>query len=299
VLGTRIKVVSSPQATSGQNRASAATSAFTGWKDIFWRAYQRTQEDRVLAVAAGVVFYMLLALFPALAALVSLYGLFTDPTLINAHLSLLEGVLPASTVGIIREQVTRLSETSRGALGIGFLASFAFALWSANAGTKALIDALNVVYHEQEKRSFIGITLAAFAFTIGGLVFFILALGAIVVVPLVFSWLGLESWTALAWLRWPALLLAVALWLAVLYRYAPSRREPRWQWVSLGSILAVVGWIVVSVLFSWYLSNFANYQATYGSLGGMIGLMMWLWLTVIMVLVGGELNAAMEQQQER
>jgi hypothetical protein len=109
VLGTRIKVVSSPQATSGQNRASAATSAFAGWKDIFWRAYQRTQEDRVLAVAAGVVFYMLLALFPALAALVSLYGLFTDPTLINAHLSLLEGVLPASTVGIIREQVTRLS----------------------------------------------------------------------------------------------------------------------------------------------------------------------------------------------
>jgi len=182
---------------------------------------------------------------------------------------------------------------------MGFLIGFAVALWSANAGTKAVIDALNVVNHERETRSFVRLTLVALAFTIGGLLFFILTAGTVIVLPLVFSWLGLESWTSVAVLRWPALLVIIALWLAVLYRYAPSRREPRWQWVSVGSIFAVLAWIVASVLFSWYLSNFANYQATYGSLGAVIGLMLWLWLTAIVILIGGELNAVIEHQAGR
>jgi len=207
--------------------------------------------------------------------------------------------LPEGTIGIIREQVTRISQTSHGALSMGFLIGFAVALWSANAGPKAVIDALNVVNHERETRSFVRLTLVALAFTIGGLLFFILTAGTVIVLPLVFSWLGLESWTSVAVLRWPALLVIIALWLAVLYRYAPSRREPRWQWVSVGSIFAVLAWIVASVLFSWYLSNFANYQATYGSLGAVIGLMLWLWLTAIVILIGGELNAVIEHQAGR
>jgi hypothetical protein len=198
------------------------------------------------------VFYILLALFPVLAALVSLYGLFTDPTLINTYLSLLEGILPESTIGIIRDQVTRLSETSSGALSIGLLVSIAFALWSANASTKALIDAFNIVYHEKENRSFVRLTLVAFALTIGGIVFFILALSAVVILPLILSWLGLESWTAFALLRWPALLVALALWLSVFISLCPQsagttlamgerRQHYRRSWLDyrLGALLLV------------------------------------------------------------
>jgi membrane protein len=163
---------------------------------------------------------------------------------------------------------------------------------------KAIIDALNVVYDEREKRSFVKLTLVAFAFTLGGLAFVILALGAVVVAPLVLAWLGFESRGVqiISMLRWPALFLIVLLWLSILYCFAPSRTHARWEWLSVGSLVAAVAWIAGSALFSWYLSNFANYDATYGSLGAAIGLMMWLWLSVIVILVGGELNAEIEHQ---
>lgn len=285
---------------SGRGRSASTPTEIppVGWMDILWRVYHQLQEDRLLAVAAGAVFYMLLALFPTLTALVSLYGLFADPTLINEHLSLLAGVMPDAALTIIREQVTRLAATSSNALSLGFLFGLGVALWSANAGMKAIIDALNVVYDEREKRGFIRLTLVSLAFTLGGLVFVIVALGAVVVAPLVLAWLGIESreLQIISLLRWPALLLITLLWLAVLYRFAPSRTHARWEWLSVGSLLAAVAWIAGSALFSWYLSNFANYDTTYGSLGAAIGLMMWLWLSVIVILVGGELNAEIEHQ---
>ena len=181
-------------AQRGRGRyASVPTSIpLNGWKDILWRVYNQIQNDRLLAVAAGAVFYMLLALFPALTALVSLFGLFTDASLINEHLSLLGGVMPAGAITIIREQVTRLSNTGSDALSLGFMFGMGLAMWSANAGMKAIIDALNVVYDEREKRGFLRLTLVAFAFTIGGLIFIILALAAVVVLPLVLGWLGLS-----------------------------------------------------------------------------------------------------------
>ncbi|ODR97666.1 hypothetical protein AUC69_11200 [Methyloceanibacter superfactus] len=272
-----------------------------GWLDIGWRVFNQIQNDRLLAVAAGASSYMLLALFPAITALVSLYGLFTDPSTITAQLSLLDDVFPTSTIAIIEEQVTQLAGTSSNALSFGFLFGVGLALWSANAGMKAIIDALNVVYDEREKRSFVRLTLVAFAFTIGGLVFIILALAAVVVLPLVLAWFGLESRATqiISLLRWPALLVVVLVWLTVLYRYGPSRTRARWQWLGAGSVFATIAWLAGSVLFSWYLSNFANYDATYGSLGAGIGLMMWLWLSVIVILVGGELNAEMEHQTAR
>ena len=290
-------------AEAGRGRDARGVSEIPpkGWKDILWRVYAQFQNDRLLAVAAGVVFYMLLALFPAMAALVSIYGLFTDASIINQHLSLLEGVVPEAALGLMREQVASLTGTGSNALSLGFILGLGVALWSANAGMKAIIDALNVVYNEREKRSFIRLTLVAFAFTLGGLVFIILALSAIVVMPLVFSWLGLESRMAqtISLARWPALFVIVMLWLAVLYRYGPSRTRPRWHWLSVGSVLATLFWLAGSALFSWYLSDFANYDATYGSLGAGVGLMMWLWLSVIVVLLGGELNAQIEHQTAR
>lgn len=269
-----------------------------GWMDVGHRVFTQIGEDRLLAVAAGAVFYMLLALFPAVTALVSLYGLYNDPITINQQLALLQGFMPAAGIDIVREQVTRLTETSNSSLSFGFLFGLGLALWSSNAGMKAIIDALNVVYDEREKRSFVKLTLVAFAFTLSALAFVLFALASIVVLPLVLAWVGVDTQagTILSWLRWPALLIVLLISLAVLYRYGPSRAYAKWRWLSVGALFATVAWLLGSALFSWYLSNFANYDATYGSLGAGIGLMMWLWMSVIVILVGGEVNAELEHQ---
>jgi membrane protein len=272
-----------------------------GWKDILWRTYQQLNEDRVLAVAAGVVFYGLLALFPGITALVSLYGLFAKASTINEHLSLLAGFLPGGAMDIIQEQVNRLVSKGDAKLSLGFIFGLGLALWSANAGMKAVMDALNVVYDEEEKRGFIKLTLVSLAFTVAGILSTLLALGAVVVLPVVLNYVGFGSLgeILLKVLRWPLLLALIIIGLAVLYRFAPSRREPRWQWLTVGSVIAAVAWLLSSALLSWYLSNFGNYDATYGSLGAGIGLMMWMWISSIVILFGAELNSEIEHQTAR
>jgi membrane protein len=271
---------------------------WAGWKDILWRTYQQINEDRVLAVAAGVVFYGLLAIFPAITAVVSLYGLFAKASTINEHLSLVAGLLPGGAVDIVQEQVNRLVSKGDAKLGFGFIFGLGVALWSANAGIKAIIDALNVVYDEKEKRGFIKLNLVSLAFTLATLASVLLAVGAVVILPLILGYIGLSDMSSLLLrlLRWPVLLALIMVGLAGLYRYGPSRKEPRWQWLTVGSVFAAVAWIVSSVLLSWYLANFANYDATYGSLGAAIGLMMWMWISAIVILLGAELNAEIEHQ---
>jgi membrane protein len=274
---------------------------WTGWKDIFWRTYSQIGEDRLLAVAAGVVFYGLLALFPAVTAFVSLYGLFAKASTINEHLALLAGLVPAGGMEIIQEQVNRVAAKGETKLGFALAFGLALALWSANAGMKALIDALNVIYDEKEKRGFIKLNLVSLAFTVGGMLVILIAVGAIVVLPLVLSYVGLGGWTEtlLRLLRWPVLICVVIFGLAVLYRFGPSRERPRWEWLSVGSMFAAVAWLASSALLSWYLANFANYDATYGSLGAAIGMMMWMWISSIVILFGAELNSEIEHQTAR
>jgi membrane protein len=274
---------------------------WAGWKDIFWRTYGQIGEDRLLAVAAGVVFYGLLALFPAVTAFVSLYGLFAKASTVNEHLSLADGLLPGGGVDIIRDQVNRIAAKGETKLGFAFAFGLALALWSANAGMKALIDALNVIYDEKEKRGFIKLNFVSLTLTAGGLLAVLTAVGAIVVLPVVLSFAGLGGWTEtlLRLLRWPLLLFVVIFGLAVLYRFGPSRERPRWEWLSVGSVLAAVAWLVSSAALSWYLANFANYDATYGSLGAAIGMMMWMWISSIVILFGAELNSDVEHQTAR
>jgi membrane protein len=286
---------------AGRGRAAGQPSEIPakGWKDIAWRVYENIQNDRVLLIAAGVTFYALLALFPATAALVSLYGLFTDTSTIGEHLQLVSGFLPAGALEVIGDQVKRIASQGQATLGIAFLGTLALALWGANAGTKAIFDALNIIYKEPEKRSFIGLTLWSMAFTIGTLVLVLLAFGAVVAVPVALKLMGIPdgSGTALlTLLRWPILYLVVLFGLACLYRYGPSRTTPQWRWVTWGSAIAGGIWLVGSLLLSWYVANFANYNATYGSLGAVIGFMIWIWLSTIVVLLGGEINAEMEHQ---
>jgi membrane protein len=243
----------------------------------------------------------LLALFPALTALVSLYGLFADPSRISDQLSLASGFLPEGAMSIIREQVTRITAKGGAQLSLGFVFGLAVAFWSANAGVKALIDALNVIYGEKEKRGFIRLNLQSFALTLGGMLAILVAVASVVILPIVLATVGLGGGTEfiLRISRWPILLLVVIVGLAVLYRFGPSREEPRWEWLSVGSVLAAVAWLISSVLLSWYLSNFANYDATYGSLGAAIGMMMWMWISSIIILFGAELNSEIEHQTVR
>jgi membrane protein len=272
-----------------------------GWKDILWRTYHQIGEHRLLAVAAGVVFYGLLALFPALTAMVSLYGLFANASTIADHLSMAAGILPGGAIDVIREQVARLASKGDAKLGFGFILGLSIALWSANAGMKAIIDALNVVYEEKENRGFIKLNLNSVAFTLAAIAALLLALGAVVVLPLLLAWLGFVTVTAslVQYARWPVLLALVIVGLALVYRFGPSRRKARWQWLSVGSVFAAVAWLGSSALLSWYLGSFAHYDATYGSLGAAIGMMMWMWISSIVILFGAELNSEIEHQTAR
>jgi membrane protein len=270
-----------------------------GWKDILKRCYQRLNDDRILAIAAGVTFYALLAIFPAIAALVSIYGLFADPGTIAKHLDDISGMVPGGAIDVIRGQLENLTSKGNGALGLAFVIGLAISLWSANSGVKAMMDALNVAYREKERRGFFRLNATSFAFTIGGIVAVMVGLGAIVVLPLALQYLGLDraQWIAEA-IKWPVLLVAVVLAISVLYRYAPSRREAKWRWVTWGSGFATVGWIAISILFSWYAANFGSYNKTYGSLGAVIGFMTWIWLSATVILLGAELDAEIERQTE-
>ena len=273
-----------------------------GWKDIAWRVYDGIQNDRVLLVASGVTFYALLALFPATAALVSLYGLFSDASTINEHLRLVSGFLPQGALEVIGDQVKRIASKGQATLGFAFLGTLALSLWGANAGTKSVFDALNIIYKEREKRSFIQLTLRSLMFTVGAVVLILIAITGIVAVPLALKLLGIpdRSGTALlTMLRWPLLYVVVLFALACLYRYGPSRTHPQWKWVTWGSAIAGGVWIVGSLVLSWYVANFGTYNVTYGSLGAVIGFMVWMWLSTIIVLMGGEINAEMEHQTAR
>jgi membrane protein len=271
---------------------------WAGWKDILWRTYQRSNDDRLLATAAGVVFFGLLAVFPAITALVSFYGLFADPSTITQNLQSLSLMLPEGSFQIVQDQIGRVLAKGGGELGATFLFGFVLAIWSANAGMKAVIDALNVAYGEKEERSFLKLNLISLTLTVAAIIALVLMVNAVVVLPLALDSLGLQpvSQLIVSLARWPLMFILLVIALAVLYRFGPSRRSPQWEWLGVGTLVAVLLWVAGSAALSWYLSNFANYNATYGSLGAAIGFMMWMWMSAIVVLLGAELNSEVERQ---
>jgi membrane protein len=285
----------------GRSARSPSQIPWRGWKDIVLRTYQETQEDRLLALAAGVVFYSLVALFPAIAAGVSFYALFADAGTIGKHLSLAAGIVPAEALDMLRDEITRIGARSDGKLTFGFLLGIVIALWSANAGMKAIFDALNIIYDEEERRGLVRLNLISLFFTVCAIGAVLLAVIAVVVFPLLLAAFGLSNVDEpiIGYLRWPVMGVLIIVGPAVLYRYGPSRRSAKWRWISVGSVFAASAWLAVSSLFSWYLGNFGNYNATYGALGAVVGLMMWMWLSTIVVLVGAELNSEIEHQTSR
>jgi membrane protein len=287
----------------GRGRLATTPSELSrrGWRDILLRVYANIGNHRILSLAAGMTYYSLLAIFPALAALVAVYGLFADPSSIARHLDQVAGFLPGGAIDVAREQLDRVASKGAQTLGLTFLAGLGISLWSANAAMKSLFDTLNIVYGEQEKRGFVKLNAMSLLFTVGGILFVLAALGAIVVVPVVLNYVGLSDAADLLLRigRWPAMFVVLTLALAFIYRNAPSRQAPRWRWISWGSAVAALLWLGVSALFSWYAAHFGNFNETYGSLGAVIGFMTWLWISAIVILLGAELNAEMEHQTVR
>ncbi len=279
----------------GRNAEHPGQIPVRGWKDIFWRAWTEFNRDNIPQVAGGVTFFGLLALFPAMAAFVSLYGLFFDPATAEQQVGLLNGVLPAETLGFVSDQIKRLAAAHHAGLSFAFIFGLLLSLWSANSGMKALMVGLNISFEEREKRKFIRLNLVSLAFTLGGLIFVILAAGAVIVVPVVLAFVGYKG-SALALLRWPFMLLVAVGAITVLYRYGPSRQLERWRWVTAGSALAAVLWLTASLLFSVYVAHFGNYDKTYGSLGAVVGFMTWIWVSIITILFGAEINSEIEHQ---
>jgi membrane protein len=276
--------------------ASVLQMPWSWWRGVAIETYDAMSKDRLMAVAAGVVFYALLAIFPAITAFVSLYGLFTDPITAQVYLTQLGGVLPAGGIAVLQEQIARITAAPSG-LSLGFVLGLGIALWSANAGLKAMIDALNVIEGRDEQRSFMRLNALSLSLTLGAIAFLLLAVGAVVAFPLAMSMLGLKELTASAtWLiRWPLLLGLIVVALAVLYRFGPSRTGTQRRWFTPGTLIAALLWLAGSALLSFYLSNFADYNATYGSLGAAIGLMTWMWLSAIVVLLGAQIDIVIER----
>lgn len=272
-----------------------------GWKDILLRVYANISEHRILALAAGMTYYSLLAIFPALAALVAIYGLFSDPGSIAKHLDQVSGFVPGGAIDVARDQLTRVASKGHQTLGQTFAIGLVISLWSANAAMKSLFDTLNIVYGEREKRGIVKLNVVSLSFTVAGIAFVLAALGAVVVVPVVLSFIGLSNAADLLIriARWPAMFVAVGLALALIYRFGPSREAPRWRWITWGSAAATVLWLGASALFSWYAASFGKFNETYGSLGAVIGFMTWLWISAIVILLGAELDAEMEHQTVR
>jgi membrane protein len=269
-----------------------------GWIQVAKRGRKEAKADQVPLLAAGVAFYAFLAIFPALIAVVSIYGLFADPSTITNQLNSLTAALPDQARQVITDQVAALTTRGRQTLGIGLILSVVIALWSASAGISNLLTAINVAYDEEEKRGFVKKRLLSLGLTLGAIVFMVIVLGLVAVLPPLLK--AVFGTGALRWilqiLGWLVLVVLVAAVLAILYRLGPDRDAPRMAWVSVGAVVATLIWLAASIGFSLYTSTFGNYAKTYGVFAGIVVLLFWLWLTMYAILLGAEINAEAEQQ---
>jgi membrane protein len=269
-----------------------------GWRDVLVRVRHEVADDNLSLIAAGVGFYFLLSVFPGLIATVSIWGLFTDPLAIEGQIRGLLDILPRDAALLLGEQLHEIARGGGAGLGLSALVSIGVALWSASQGSRALIAGVNIAYDETEKRSGVRLRGLALSFTLGAVVFLAVSLTLIAALPAVLARLPLAPVARLLTVgfSWAVLLAMLLGALAATYRYGPSRRQARWRWVSVGSLVAAALWLLASGAFSWYASRFGTYNETYGTLAGAVLLLLWLQITAYVVLLGAELNAEAEHQ---
>ena len=267
-----------------------------GWTDIAWRVAMGYFGDRVGFVAGGVTFFILLSLFPTLAAFVTIYGLFADPADAWGRLSFLYAFLPANVVQFLGDEMARLAGNSNSQLTFTLVWTLALSLWIANNGIKTLFYGLNLAYHEVEKRNIVTYNLLCMAFTVSGLLAVMISAGLVVGVPIFLALFGLaDEWAYLAPLRWPLLFVGYAAALTLIYRTGPCRARARGRWLTPGAVFAAVLSVALSFVFSWYLTNFVRTDS-YGPLAAIMGFLLWTWLSVQIILMGAKLNAEIEHQ---
>ncbi|KAA0009676.1 YihY/virulence factor BrkB family protein [Billgrantia pellis] len=262
---------------------------------------KEVSEDRVGMLAAAIAFYALLSLFPAIGAVISLWALALDPQEMARQIGELSRFVPPGGARLVNEQAREVGENTDKGLSLTALVSLVVAMFLASKGVRGLMVGLNVVYGEGEKRGLLKRMLVVAALTLGLVVMSLVATSFVALFPLAVEWLMLDPGlvTLITWLRWPALLLMMMFVIAVLYRFGPYRRAPRWQWVSVGTVIATLLWLVGSAGLSLYVSQFARMDELYGSLGAVVVLMLWFWLSSFVVLLGAEINAEMERQTQR
>ena len=269
----------------------------SGWKKILFRVKDEIGENNVSIVSAGVAFYAFLAVFPAIAALVSIYGLAMNPQSIQDQLSQISGMMPQQAYNILKEQLQSLTETSGSALGWSMIIGILFSLWSANKGTKSLFTGVDIAYDTKNDRGFIKQNAMTLLFTFGAIVLVIISMALIVAFPALVHQLGLPSGieALISWGRWLLLALLLIWFLGMVYKYAPDKPTPEFKWVLPGSLLATVLWLIASWGFSFYVSNFGSYGEMYGSISAVVVMLLWLFLTSFIILIGAELNSEIEK----
>jgi membrane protein len=273
----------------------------SGWKDTLIRVKEGIKEDKVTLLSAAMAYYALFALVPSLSALVLTYAWISDPAQISQHISQASQFIPEELQRILNSQLTTLSSKASGQLGLSAIFSVLLALWGASRGSKSVIESLNVIYNENDNRGFIKQNALALGLTLLGLVLAIIALGVIVVIPNITNILKLGPNVSLVMtaVSWVILLGLFSFFLSIIYRFGPDRKVAKWRWVSWGAVIASVLWVIASGLFSWYAKEFGNFNKTYGSLSVMIVLMTWFYLSSLVILLGGEINAELEHQTKK
>jgi membrane protein len=287
-----------PQKDRGRGATDPRQIPVPGWKDILVRSWSEVSKNNIFLAAGGVTYSVLAALFPALAALVSIYGLFFNPAEVSKQVHLLASILPQDSTQLIGSELQSLVSHSSGALGVGAVVSLLIALWSASRGMSGMINALNMAYQQEETRGFIKLNLIAIGLTIAAMIGGTIVIALVGVLPAVVQFLGVGAFTKwlLLILEWPLLIGVVLTGLAALYRYSPDREKPQWRWVSPGALVATTLWLIGSLLFTIYVSHFNSYSKTYGSLGGVFILLTWLWVSSFVALFGAVINAQCERQ---
>jgi membrane protein len=272
-----------------------------GWFAVLKRVKAEVKEDNVTLLAAGVAFYAMLAIFPAIIAVVTVYGMVADPAQVESQVSEFAKSLPSGADQLLTTQLENVTSAGRQSLSIGLVLSLLAVLWSASSGVQGLVKGLNLVYDERESRGFLKLRGLSLLLTLGAILMAVVAIALVAVFPAVIGDLGLGQAGELAAsiARWVVLALLVLSALAVLYRHAPDRANPRWRWVSGGAVVALVLWLLGSIGFSWYVDNFGKYNQTYGALAAVIILLLWLFLSAFVVLLGAELDAETERQTAR
>lgn len=285
----------------GHNAEKPTQIPKKGWKDIALRVKDRLTKDHVSIVSAGIAFYFFLAIFPAIAAALSIYGLLMEPAEIEQQIGQLANILPEQAHQMIGNILEKQSEKSQSSLGWSLVLSILISLWSVNKGSKAVFEGVNITYNVKDERDFFKLTAVTLLFTIGGIIIGFIAIAMVVAFPALIDKIGLPSTleTIIQFLRWPILALIVMFALAAVYKVAPNRKRPEFKWISWGAFIATALWLGGSLLFSLYVNNFNRFDETYGSFAAVIILILWFFLTAFIILLGAEINSEMEHQTSR